>query len=355
MALVDVVVVNYNAGAYLARAVTALQKQTLRDFRIVIVDNGSTDGSLERLPAGAIPVEVVRAGRNLGFAAGNNLALRRHCTAEWLALLNPDAFPHDNWLERLLAAAERNPEYSLFGSKMLSASDNDLLDGAGDNYHVSGLHWREGHGCPAAGAYRRPREIFAPCAAAALYRLRDVRDAGGFDEDFFCYAEDVDLGFRLRLYGHRCLYVPEAVVEHVGSGLTGTHSDFTLYHAHRNLVWAYAKNMPGWLFWVYLPYHALLNLFSLALFTVRGHGIALWRAKRDALRALPREWAKRKTIQEKRKVRPAELLRQMARGLPVRRCQPRPTPSSVLLPPGSGSGPLRSLQVSSRPRGTATG
>jgi GT2 family glycosyltransferase len=321
LALVDVVIVNYNAGAWLARTVAALQAQTFTDFRTIIVDNGSTDRSLDDLPAGPVPVDIIRAGKNLGFAAGNNLAIRGHVRAEWLALLNPDAFPHPDWLERFLAAARAHPEFAFFGCRMLDAASPTHLDGVGDVYHVSGLHWRDGHSCPNSHRYDAPEEIFAPCAAAALYRTRDVVEAGGFDEDFFCYAEDVDLGFRLRMFGHRCLYVPDAVVEHMGSGITGVRSDFSLYHGHRNLVWVYVKNMPGWLFWVYLPYHLVLNVYSLFIFTIRCNGRPLWRAKQDALRFLPREWAKRRAIQAGRRVDAATIRRVMRGGWIDKSCR----------------------------------
>ena len=321
MPLVDVVIVNYNAGPMLARTIAALHRQTLREFRVVIIDNGSTDDSLERLPAGPAPVEIVRAGANLGFAAGNNLALRRYVGAEWVALLNPDAFPRPDWLSKLLAAAREYPAFKFFGSKLVDAGDPARLDGVGDVYHVSGLFWRDGHGCACSAAYGAPEEVFSPCAAAALYRTQEVIEAGGFDEDFFCYAEDVDLGFRLRLYGHRCLYVPDAVVEHVGSAIAGTRSDFQLYHGHRNLMWTYVKNMPGRLFWVYLPYHVVLNLYSLIAFTIRGQGKPLWRAKRDAVKGLRHFWAKRREIQARRVSAPNDLRRVMRGGLIRKPCR----------------------------------
>jgi GT2 family glycosyltransferase len=318
---VDVVIVNYNAGAWLSRTVAALQAQTFTDFRTIIVDNGSTDGSLDALPPGPVPVEIVRTGKNLGFAAGNNLAIRSHVRAEWLALLNPDAFPHPEWLERLLASARAHPAFSFFGCRMLDANDPTRLDGVGDVYHVSGLAWRDGHGCVDGPAYDASSEIFAPCAAAALYRTQDVVGAGLFDEDFFCYVEDVDLGFRLRLYGGRCLYVPDAIVEHVGSGIAGSHSNFQLYHGHRNLAWAYVKNMPGWLFWLYLPYHLVLNVYSLIAFALRGQGSALWRAKRDAVMGLGRVWAKRREIQARRVAASSDLRRVMRGGLIRKPCR----------------------------------
>jgi GT2 family glycosyltransferase len=321
MTRVDVVIVNYNSGLLLRRAVAALHAQTLPADRIVIVDNDSHDESLRDLPAGVTPVDIVRAGRNLGFAAANNLALREHVRAPWVALLNPDAFPHRDWLERLVLAARVHPAYSFFGCRMLSAADEQRLDGVGDIYHVSGLHWRDGHGCPDCSAYQQPREIFSPCAAAALYRTHDVLAVGGFDEDFFCYAEDVDLGFRLRLRGHRCLYVPDAVVEHVGSGIVGVRSDFALYHGHRNLVWVYVKNVPGWMFWAFLPYHLLLNAYSVARFALVGQGRPLWRAKRDAIAGLWRQLPKRRRIQRQRTVSCTTMLTLMQSGLPDKRCR----------------------------------
>lgn len=220
MALVDVVIVNYDSGPHLARAIDALRRQTFADFRVIVVDNASRDGSAEGLPHGPVPLEVLRAGENLGFAGGNNLALRARVTAPWVALLNPDAFPRRDWLEKLVAAARHHPT-CFFGCKMLDGSDTARIDGVGDAYHVSGRHWGIGHGGPDRPCYAQPREIFGPCAAAALYRTSDLLEIEGFDEDFFCYAEDVDLAFRLRLLGRRCWYVPEAVVEHIGSATTG--------------------------------------------------------------------------------------------------------------------------------------
>jgi len=318
MASVDLIIVNYNSGVWLRKVVAALQVQTFRDFRAVILDNGSTDQSLDNLPDGAASIELVRAQRNLGFAAGNNYAIHHHVSAPWLALLNPDAVPHADWLERFMAAAKRYPQYNFFGCRMLDANDPKRLDGVGDVYHVSGLSWRDGQACADGPAYREPEEIFSPCAAAALYRTRDVIDAGLFDEDFFCYSEDVDLGFRLRLRGGRCLYVPDAVVEHAGSASSGARSDFQLYHGHRNLAWTYVKNMPGWLFWFYLPYHVLANGYSLIAFTLRGQGGPLWRAKRDALKGLRSAWRKRRQIQAGRTAPTHELRRVLRRG-PVRR------------------------------------
>jgi GT2 family glycosyltransferase len=166
---------------------------------------------------------------------------------------------------------------------------------------MSGLAWRNRHGARQQAQDLVAREIFSPCAAAALYRRQALVDLGGFDEDFFCYQEDVDLGFRLRLAGHKAMYVPEAVVHHAGSASTGgQQSDFAVYHGFRNSVWVFVKNMPGTLFWPLLPLHAALNLASILLFSMRGQGGVILKAKRDAFLGIPHMWRKRRFIQANR-------------------------------------------------------
>jgi GT2 family glycosyltransferase len=197
---------------------------------------------------------------------------------------------------------------------MLLADTPHLLDGTGDVYHVSGMAWRRDHGAPAERGESRAGEIFGPCAAAALYSRAALEEAGGFDESYFCYHEDVDLAFRLRLRGHRCRYVPEAIVRHVSSGITGRRSDFATYHGHRNLVWTYAKDMPGVLLWAFLPLHLLMTLASIAVCASRGQLGVILRAKRDALRGLGAVLERRREVQASRKAALRDLLAAMSAG-----------------------------------------
>ena len=313
-----VIVVNFNGGAMLRACLDSLQQQHFRDFRTVVVDNASTDGSVDGLEVTYPWVHVIRSPRNLGFAAGNNLALREAGSARWVALLNPDAVARPDWLERLVIAARAHPQFGLFSSRLLADEAGTVLDGAGDAYHVWGVPWRVGHGQAATGKFLNAREIFAPCAAAALYCREVFQDTGGFDEDFFCYVEDVDLAFRARLLGHRSLYVPDSIAVHIGSGVVGRHSDFQIYHGHRNLVWTWVRNMPAALLWLYIPAHLALTLVSLLVFAMRGRGAPIWRAKRDAWRGLPRAWAKRRATQASRTASTIELLALMQDGFPKR-------------------------------------
>jgi GT2 family glycosyltransferase len=311
---VAVVIVNANAGALLERTLRALGRQTLAPRRVLVVDNASADGSVDGLTVRHPGVELIRLPENAGFAAANNLAVRAADDCDWIALLNPDAFPEPGWLEALARATRTAPEYAFFGSRLLKADDSGELDGTGDLYHVSGLAWRRDHGRPAEGAAPVAEEVFSPCAAAALYRRDVFLAAGGFDESYFCYYEDSDLSFRLRLAGHRCLYVPDAVVHHVGSALSGRESDFTLYHSYRNLVWTYLKNMPSPLVWLYLPHCVLMNGLVLGGYVVRGRGKVVASAYRDALRELARVVRQRRAIQSRRVVSTLELRRSLEVG-----------------------------------------
>ena len=298
----------------LDRCLAALAGQTCKPDQVVLVDNNSDDFSADHVTSVYPGLTILQPGSNLGFAAGNNLAARHLQDVDWIALLNPDAYPEPDWLEQLLEAATSNPAYQLFGSHMLAANGN-TMDGTGDVYHVSGAVWRRDHGKHVSDSCQHNDEIFAPSAAAALISRKAFEQAQGFEEDFFCYMEDVDLGFRLKLLGYRALHVASARVMHEGSGVVGEYSDFHVYHGHRNLVWVYVRNMPGSLLWLYMPQHLLYNLASVILFMLRGKTRAILRAKRDAVKGLGRAWRQRRAIQLDAVATQTEIRHHMSRGL----------------------------------------
>lgn len=302
------IIVNWNSWDLLSQCLEKLKSQTFQNFTVLVIDNASCHPVPHGLHSRYPDVTFIQNHINHGFAAANNQAIALLNDSEWVALLNPDAFPEPDWLQRLIDAADANPDCSMFASRQLMDANRSLLDGDGDAYHISGLIWRQGHGKHKAEAAHDLREVFSPCAAAALYRRDALISVGGFDEDFFCYVEDVDLGFRLRLMGHHCLLVPNAVVYHVGSVTSGgQQSDFAVYHGHRNLVWAYVKNMPGWLFWACLPLHLAMNLAAILVFFWRGKGKVILRAKRDALLGLMNMVRKRRQIRSRRVVSVSEI------------------------------------------------
>jgi GT2 family glycosyltransferase len=310
MTSVSVIIVNWNSDTLLTKCLQHLENQTIIPSHIYVIDNASSDDSATNVES-FTNITMLKMDSNLGFAAGNNAALNQ-CDTEFIALLNPDAFPEPNWLKSLLEAAVAHPETVAFGSRQLRDGSPGVLDGIGDSYQISGRMFRRRYGGQQQARDLVQQEIFSPCAAAALYRLQPVIDSGGFDEDFFCYVEDVDLGFRLRLAGYKSMYVPEAVIRHVGAATSGgPHSDFAVYHGHRNLVWTYVKNMPSFLFWLLLPLHISLNIGSIIAFAFRGQGAVILRSKRDACLGLPKMWRKRKKIQGARVASIKDVWRQL--------------------------------------------
>jgi len=314
--VVSVIIVSWNSKKYLQTCLDKLAAQTFPDFEVILVDNGSEDSALDevqdrhRLPR----LQIKKLGMQQGFAAANNIGARL-ASGKWLALLNSDAFPESDWLEQLLRVAERAPGYSSFSSRQIQFNAPQLLDGAGDAYHISGLAWRNGYKLAAQVHELQQKEVFSACAAAALYARENFLTVGGFDEDYFSYFEDVDLGFRLRLGGEKCLYVPEAVVHHVGSASTGNRSDFSVYHGYRNMIWTFVKNMPAPWLWVFLPLHMAAVLFFAAYLTIRGQGQAIWKAIFDAIAGLPQMMEKRKVIQKNKTIKWNELWKVMSTGV----------------------------------------
>lgn len=299
---VSVLIVNFNSGEYLERCLEALCRQSFPGFEALVLDNASRDGSFERARAAVADprVRFKAAGDNLGFAGGNNL-LAAEARAPWLALLNPDAVPAPDWLERLLAATAADPEATMFGSTQLDGADPGRFDGTGDAYFALGLPWRSGYGVPARAVPAR-YSTFAPCAAAALYRRARFAALGGFDAGYFCYCEDVDLAFRDRLAGGRAIQVGDAVVHHAGGVSAGTApSGFAAYHGMRNLIWTFVKNMPGPLFWTLLPGHLGLLALLLLRAVVQGNMRPVWRGLRDAMVGLPAIWRARRVVQAGRR------------------------------------------------------
>lgn len=296
---ISVIIVNYNAGDRLQKCLDHLAAQTFTDFEVLVVDNASVDTSLEAARAHPLTPQILAFEDNLGFAEGNNRAAAV-ATGEWLAFLNPDAYARADWLEQLVAATERYPNVDAFGSTQVSAEHQDILDGAGDAYGFIGIPYRSGFGKPLS-TLPPEGECFAPCAAAAMYKANIFRQLNGFDSRFFCYGEDVDLGFRLRLQGGHVIQVKDAVVLHEGSGITGRHSDFSVYHGHRNRIWTYYKNMPAWLLWPMLPLHLLFNVYLFFRFLVAGAAPAYLRGLTDAVKRLGQFREDRRAMAKHRK------------------------------------------------------
>ncbi|MGE3475617.1 MAG: glycosyltransferase family 2 protein [Rhodospirillaceae bacterium] len=255
---VTIAIVSYNSGATLARCFDALAAQTEKNFRVLLIDNASRERPAALVKGLPFPVDYREMADNLGFAGGMNAALAA-CETPLLVALNPDAFPDPDWLATLLRAENRYPNVAAFGSLQLRANNRNHIDGFGDHYLITGQAWRGETRPPVKGelAYS-----FGVCAAAALYRADLLRRIGGFDERFFCFYEDVDVAFRLRLAGAECAVVPAAVVAHVGGASFEGLSDFASFLIARNQWWVMVKNMPFTLMCFALPGFVLLQILG---------------------------------------------------------------------------------------------
>ena len=307
----SIVIVNYNAGDMLFKVMLALSQQTYKNFEVIVVDNNSQDDSCHAAKNLPFPCRLVQLDNNIGFASANNLAVKNHIKGEWLFLLNPDAYPEPGCLEAIVRNIKQAPNVDCFACTLIDANQPSQLDGLGDTYHISGLHWRTGHGAPCNITPAHPIEVFSACAAAAIYRTETYRQLGGFDETYFAYSEDVDLGFRLRLAGGRSLLLPDAKVHHVGSGITGRSSDFSVYHGHRNLTWTFIKNVPDPLMLALLPVHLAMILYMGCFFAASGRLKLYMQAKIDAFKHIRLLLAQRKEIQSKRTCSCLNLLQMM--------------------------------------------
>ncbi len=305
---VSVIVVTFNSRAHFPRLKAALEAQSMA-ARLLVLDNASRPDQRPTpadFPAGT---RIVQMSENTGFARANNAAMAMVDTP-LVALLNPDAFPEPGWLAALIAAAERTPEAASFGSTQISAEKPSQFDGLGDCYHVFGIPWRGGYGWPSSTP-APAGSIFSACAAAALYRREAWLAIGGFDESFFCYCEDVDLGFRLRLAGWSVMQIPAAVVHHIGGASSSVRSDFAVYHGTRNRLWTFVKNTPAPAFWYLAPCHAAATLFLLARAIGQNTWWATLRGLIDGVKGLGPIWQARRTIQRQRRAASADVLAAM--------------------------------------------
>jgi GT2 family glycosyltransferase len=298
---VTVVIPNWNGERFISTCLGSLRRQSFEDFETVLVDNGSTDGSVAFVRRNFPKVRVLPLGENGGFSVAVNAGIRAS-RAEDVALLNNDTEADPDWLKALVQAADSYPEAGFFASKLVDFNDRRILDGAGDVLRRSGLPYRLGHGEPDRGQYDEAAFIFGACAGAALYRRSMLDEIGLFDEDFFANCEDGDLSFRAQLAGYRCLYVPGSVVYHMGSATFGKRSATSTRLGTRNSLCMLVKNLPTALVPGLLPFVVAGQLSRLIVTastsTLRAHleGLA------GALRLLPLMLRKRREIQKHRRV-----------------------------------------------------
>jgi GT2 family glycosyltransferase len=327
LASVSIIIVNWNGERHLPTCLDSLAAQSFRDFEVVLVDNGSQDGSLALLRERYPWVRLVALAHNTGFASGNNRGLEQ-ALGKYIVTLNNDTRAEPGWLGELVQVADAHPEAGMVGCRICSFDDPDLIDSIGVAICRDGM---------SRGQFRNQRwselrlgkveEILFPSACVALYRRAMLEQTGFFDDDFFAYAEDTDLGLRGRLAGWEAVAATDAVVYHKYSQSGGVFSPFKIYLVERNHYWVALKSFP-------LPLLLLVPLFTVGryaeqlLAVLGGHGSggeflasgsrgaiarALWEGIRDALAGMPRALAKRRALRSTRKIGTADMVRLLAR------------------------------------------
>jgi GT2 family glycosyltransferase len=302
MEKVFIVIPNWNGKDTLPACLDSLLAHTQK-ARILVVENGSTDGSLDLLHSNYPSIDLVVNTRNLGFAGGVNSGIKRaiELGAKYVALFNNDAVADKNWLKELIQALDNHTEAGSATCKLLSA-DKKHIDSTGDFYTTWGLPYPRGRGEPASDKYDTETEVFGASGGASLYRVKMLQEIGLFDEDFFAYYEDVDLSFRAQLAGWKVIYVPKAEAYHQQGVTSGKIKGFTTYQTFKNYPMLLIKNVPFRL----LP--GVFIRFEIAYSAIFISSIQqgrMWPALKGFLRSqvlLPKKLWERQRIQERRKV-----------------------------------------------------
>jgi GT2 family glycosyltransferase len=306
-ALVSVVIPNWNGAVHLPVCLGSLRRQTYPKFEVMVVDNGSTDASLELLARDYRDARVLPLHENRGFAAACNAGIAA-TSGEIVALLNNDTEADPGWLKEVVAAFDRHPKAGLVASKMLLFDRRDTFHTAGDLYCVDGTPRNRGVWQPDQGQYDEEEYVFSACGGSAAYRRAMLNEIGLLDEDFFYSCEDLDLAWRAQLAGYRCAYAPRAVVYHkLGATGGGAKASF---HDGRNFIYLVAKDYPGDLFrshwWSIL--RAQLRIAREALRSWRGkEARARLRGQLAGLLGIPKMLRKRREVQRSRVVDRAYL------------------------------------------------
>lgn len=307
---ITVCIIAYNSGPTLRTCLERLAAQTFQDFETLVINNASPDPGDAAIAQEFPFVQLIENNENRGFAGAGNQGARL-ARGQWYVLLNPDAFAEPNWLEELAQAAKRYPGLLSFTSRQLMDEDPGLLDGLGDVMSGYGIPYRGGYLSRDPGDTPEG-EVFSPCGAAMMIDRQLFLALGGFDEFFFCYSEDVDLGYRLQLAGEPTLLVPSAVIRHVGSASTGGRkSEFAVFHGTRNRFYVVYKDTPAILLPIVLPLHLIGVIYISSRRENRPHAHIVWRAFKASLKGLPTVLKSRREVQAARGASAWEIAKAM--------------------------------------------
>jgi GT2 family glycosyltransferase len=304
---VSVIIPNWNGKDLLEPCLESLYRQQFDDFETILVDNGSNDGSVTFVQENFPQVAIIRFEENRGFSAAVNAGIAAS-RSPYICLLNNDTEVDPLWLKEIVAALDANSDVGSAASKILFFSDPKTVNSAGDEFSLFGVAYQRRLMRGDGDLFSVPQYVFSACGAAALYRRGILEKVGLFDEVFFAYQEDVDIGFRIQLAGYRCLFVPTAIVYHKYHATSSRNSNLWFYLRERNKYFILIKNLSGKLLFLCFPLVLLQEVFSLIEAVWRGQIGAYWRARRDLWSYLPHLLRERRIIQACRVVGDAYVL-----------------------------------------------
>ncbi len=269
-----------------------------KDFEVILVDNNSSDGSVDFVKRNFREVQIVQLEDNYGFCRGNNFGIA-HTHGEFIVFLNNDTIADRFWLQEIHKAFTNFPNAGICASKMLFLSDNSIIDNAGIDFSPFLVGHQRGR-MKQVKLFSKYEEIFGASGGALAIRRKVLDNIGWFDEDFFAFAEDTDLSFRSQLRGYKCIFVPTAKVFHFGGGTVSEFSKLSVYLNHRNMEWVVIKNVPAKLLIKYGWLHFLYSFAWILFWIFKGKGAIVTKAKIDAFKKITLMFRKRKRIQRTR-------------------------------------------------------
>ena len=268
---VSVVIPNFNGLAYLEGVLSSLERQSMKNFEVILVDNGSTDGSCAFVASQYSWVHIIELSDNFGFSRAVNEGIRA-ARARYVLLLNNDTEVEPDFLKEMVEGIQRHKKAFSCQAKMIQFHDRDKMDDGGNYYCALGWAFAGGKG-KAAEHYDKEKKIFSSCAGAAIYRKKIFEKIGYFDDEHFAYLEDLDVGYRARIYGYENWYIPGAVVYHVGSGTSGSrYNQFKIRYSSRNNIYMIYKNMPLLQIILNLPFLLVGFGMKILFFCLKGYG-----------------------------------------------------------------------------------
>jgi GT2 family glycosyltransferase len=299
---VAIVIPNWNGADFIEECLVSLKAQTY-PVDVIVVDNGSADDSIAIIEKKFSDIKLIKLVKNLGFAGGVNKGIQFAIENNYqaVALFNNDATADPRWAETLVSTLKKYPKAGIVTGKFMR-TDKQLMDSTGEFYTIWGMPYPRGRNQKISAKYNETERVFAASGGASLYKTKLFYDIGFFDENFFAYLEDIDISFRANLRSWQVIYEPNALAYHRVGSTTSRLKTFSRYHFTKNFFLTYVKNMPGLLFWKYLPLFLVQSLRLALSSIVRMHFITFLKALAVSFFLLPSTLRSRRIIQKSRSI-----------------------------------------------------